>query len=362
MVVVAVVAVQAASAAAPEEEEEVVAEEAAVAPVVWAAAAGLVAVAAAAQPASDRVEPTMIRCSAHKPRWLGAGLRPLRSDDRWYRNADMLRAWAIDDIIERFVQPCSCNEISIVFDRAAACDPAFDTAHRAEMIRFFNAGLDYQRLAGERRSPGDADHTGLIDLSFTIESGGFRWLTGASGAGKTTLLKLMYLALPPTSGRIELLDSDPARLDRAGRALLRRRIGVVYQDFRLLNHLSAFDNVALPLRLARRKETQIHADVTELLRWVGLADRLAHRPEELSGGEQQRVAICRAVVGRPSLLLADEPTGNLDDEQAVRLLHLFMSLNQLGTTVIIASHNLSLIERYRAPVLELQHGRLVYHG
>ncbi|GAA5266049.1 cell division transport system ATP-binding protein [Acidiphilium sp. MT5] len=373
VVVAAEAVVQAASAAAPEEvavaaeegEAVVVAPEegeaVVAAPAVWAAGAGP-GVAAAAQAAPDLVEPTMIRCSAHRPRWLGAGLRPLRSDDRWYRNADMLRACAIDDIIERFVQPCSCNEISIAFDRAVACDPCIGTAHRVEMIRFFNAGLDYQRLAGERRSPGDADHTGLIDLSFTIESGGFRWLTGASGAGKTTLLKLMYLALPPTSGRIELLDSDPARLDRAGRALLRRRIGVVYQDFRLLNHLSAFDNVALPLRLARRKETQIHADVTELLRWVGLADRLAHRPEELSGGEQQRVAICRAVVGRPSLLLADEPTGNLDDEQAVRLLHLFMSLNQLGTTVIIASHNLSLIERYRAPVLELQHGRLVYHG
>ena len=229
------------------------------------------------------------------------------------------------------------------------------------MIRFSHAGLDYHSTASGPRARGQAEHAGLFDVSFTVEPGGFRWLTGASGAGKTSLLKLMYLALVPTSGRIELLDADPARLDRGGRALLRRRIGVVYQDFRLLEHLSAFDNVALPLRLARRKESQVIADVTELLRWVGLADRLHHRPAQLSGGEQQRVAICRAVVGRPSLLLADEPTGNLDDDQAVRLLHLFMALNQLGTTIIIASHNISLIERYRAPVLELHQGRLVRH-
>src|SRR6185437_9005215 len=139
---------------------------------------------------------------------------------------------------------------------------------------------------------------------------------------------------------------------------LRRRIGVVYQDFRLLPHLSAFDNVALPLRLAGRPEGQVRADVTEMLRWVGLARKLAVRPAELSGGEQQRVAIARAVIGRPSLLLADEPTGNLDDIQAELLMLLFKELNRLGTTVVVASHNDSLVARHPAPSLRLEHGRL----
>jgi len=230
------------------------------------------------------------------------------------------------------------------------------------MIRFLDVGLNYRQMASPLRALHPTDATALAGLNFEIEAGGFRWLTGASGAGKTSLLKLMYLALPPTAGQVELLGEDPARLDRSDKALLRRRIGVVYQDFRLLRHLSAYDNVALPLRLARRSERQLHADVTELLRWVGLAGRLDHRPEELSGGEQQRVAIARAVVARPSILLADEPTGNLDDEQADRLLHLITALNRLGTTIVIATHNHGLIARYSAPVMELRAGRLVHHG
>lgn len=226
------------------------------------------------------------------------------------------------------------------------------------MIRFSHVGLSYHR--GTAAGAGDA--VALDDIDFEIPIGGFRWLTGPSGAGKTSLLKLMYLAIAPTSGRIALLDTDTAGLDRRGAALLRRRIGVVYQDFRLLRHLSAYDNVALPLRLARRREVQVRADVTELLRWVGLAGRLDHRPEELSGGEQQRVAIARAVIARPALLLADEPTGNLDDDQAERLMHLIRSLNRLGTTVIVATHNHGLVARHPAPMLALADGRLVDHG
>ncbi|HQT61112.1 MAG TPA: cell division ATP-binding protein FtsE [Acidiphilium sp.] len=223
------------------------------------------------------------------------------------------------------------------------------------MIRFTHVGLRYGK------SPA-TDSVALDDIDFEIPEGGFRWLTGPSGAGKTSLLKLMYLALHPSEGRIDLFGTPTSRLDRRGTALLRRRIGVVYQDFRLLQHLTAFDNVALPLRLARRKEAQVRADVTELLRWVGLSGRLDHRPDEMSGGEQQRVAIARAVIAKPSLLVADEPTGNLDDDQAERLMHLIRSLNRLGTTVIVATHNLGLVARHPAPMIELQDGRMTWHG
>ncbi|MGC9269024.1 cell division ATP-binding protein FtsE [Acidiphilium sp.] len=225
------------------------------------------------------------------------------------------------------------------------------------MIRFSHVSLNYHRATA-----GGSDAVALDGIDFDIPDGGFRWLTGPSGAGKTSLLRLMYLATKPTTGRIELLDTDTATLDRRATALLRRRIGVVYQDFRLLRHLTAYDNVALPLRLARRKEVQVRADVTELLRWVGLAGRLDHRPDELSGGEQQRVAIARAVITRPALLLADEPTGNLDDDQAERLMHLIRSLNRMGTTIIVATHNTGLVARHPAPSLELLDGRLVRHG
>ena len=199
----------------------------------------------------------------------------------------------------------------------------------------------------------------LRDLTFSVPAGGFRWLLGASGAGKTSLLRLLHLAVRPTSGDLTLLGDliGPAR--RARLPLLRRRIGMVFQDFRLLPHLSAFDNVALPLRLEGRPEGQIRVDVTELLGWVGLARKLASRPAELSGGEQQRVAIARAVVGRPALLLADEPTGNLDDVQAQRLMQLFHEMNRLGATVIVATHNDALVARHPGRTLRLAEGQLV---
>jgi len=226
------------------------------------------------------------------------------------------------------------------------------------MIRFENVWLKYRH--GGKSSAAAADV--VSNMSFEIPDGGFRWLTGASGAGKTSVLKLMYLAEHPYRGRIDILDVHAARLGRRDAAMLRRRIGVIYQDFRLLSHLSVYDNVALPMRLARRPEKQIRSDVTELLHWVGLSAKLDNRPYELSGGEQQRVAIARAVIGRPKLLLADEPTGNLDDEQAHRLMLLITALNRMGTTVVVATHNLALVKEYPAPLLEIAHGRLVLDG
>jgi cell division transport system ATP-binding protein len=224
------------------------------------------------------------------------------------------------------------------------------------MVRFDHVWLKYRRTS---LTTANASADVLRDLSFEVPDGGFRWLTGPSGAGKTSVLKLMYMAEHPSAGRIELLGTNPAKIIRRDAALLRRRIGVVYQDFRLLGHLSVYDNVALPMRLARRNEIQIRADATELLRWVGLSGKLDCRPDELSGGEQQRVAIARAVVGRPKLLLADEPTGNLDDNQAERLMLLITALNRLGTTVVVATHNLGLVSRYPAPRLQIEAGQLV---
>jgi cell division transport system ATP-binding protein len=225
------------------------------------------------------------------------------------------------------------------------------------MVRFDDVWLTYPAAGGGARAP-DV----LREVSFEIPAGGFRWVTGPSGAGKTSLLKLIYLALRPSRGRIDMLGEIPAGLARRELALLRRRIGVVYQDFRLLRHLSVFDNVALPMRLARRNEAQVAADVGEILRWVGLGEKTKSRPDELAGGEQQRVAIARAVVSRPKLLVADEPTGNLDEEQAARLMMLITALNRLGTTVLVATHNLALVARHPAPRLELAGGRLVGHG
>jgi cell division transport system ATP-binding protein len=199
----------------------------------------------------------------------------------------------------------------------------------------------------------------LRSLSFDLPKGTFCWLLGPSGAGKTSLLRLMYLASQPTSGRLVVLGTDVGAADRQQRVMLRRRIGVVFQDFRLLATLSAFDNVALPLRIAGRAESQIQSDVTEILRWVGLGHKSDKPPPQLSGGEQQRVAIARAVVAGPALLLADEPTGNLDDVQAERLMILLKQMNRYGTTVVIATHNEALASRYKGRTIRLNGGMLV---
>jgi cell division transport system ATP-binding protein len=223
------------------------------------------------------------------------------------------------------------------------------------MIRLDNVGLHY----GRARQPGNE---ALRDVSFSVEEGGFRWLLGPSGAGKTSVLRLLYLAARPTRGRLLVFGTDVAAAPRRELPELRRRIGMVFQDFRLLPYLSVFDNVALPLRIAGRTETRVRSEVTEMLRWVGLGRQMEARPAELSGGEQQRVAIARAVVGRPSLLLADEPTGNLDETQARRLMVLLREMNRHGATVIVASHNASLVARYPGQQLRLDNGRLVEHG
>src|SRR4051794_18374042 len=200
----------------------------------------------------------------------------------------------------------------------------------------------------------------LRDLDFRLGSGGFYFLTGPSGAGKTSLLKLLYLAQRPTRGRIRLFGEEMTDASRDELPQFRRRIGVVFQDFRLIRHSSAFDNVALPLRIAGATEAEVDGPVREMLAWVGLADRASARPATLSGGEQQRVAIARAVINRPELLVADEPTGNVDAEMAKRLMHLFSALNRLGTTVVVATHDVGLISATPgAQLIRLENGALV---
>jgi len=196
----------------------------------------------------------------------------------------------------------------------------------------------------------------LRGATFTLAPGSFHFLVGASGAGKSSLLRLMYMALRPSSGRVNLFGRDLDGLRRREIPLLRRRIGVVFQDFRLLGNLSALDNVALPLRIAGVRESQVRQHVTELLHWVGLADHVGAYPATLSGGQQQRVAIARAVIARPSLLLADEPTGNVDDSIGVRLMYLFEELNKMGTTVVIATHNERLVSKFQHRQLRVETG------
>ncbi len=198
----------------------------------------------------------------------------------------------------------------------------------------------------------------LSDISFSLAPGSFHFLSGASGAGKTSLLTLMFLGRKPTRGLVSMFGQDIGQADRAQLAALRQRIGVVFQDFRLLGHLSAFDNVALPLRIMGKAEKEIRNNVGELLNWVGLGDHHKALPDTLSGGQKQRVAIARAVITRPRLLLADEPTGNLDDEIGLRLMNLFDQLNRMGTTVVIATHNQQMMEQFGHPRLILDKGHL----
>ena len=197
------------------------------------------------------------------------------------------------------------------------------------------------------------------DINFSIEPQTFQFLTGPSGAGKTTLLRLILLSLKPTRGLIQLFGHDAATLDKATITTLRRRIGVVFQDFRLLDHLTTYENVSLPLRVLGREEATYRAEVVELLRWVGLGERMHVLPPVLSGGEKQRAAIARALIVRPELLLADEPTGNVDPSLARRLLRLFTELHKSGTSVVIATHDLALMDQFdSARRLVLGDGRL----
>jgi cell division transport system ATP-binding protein len=215
------------------------------------------------------------------------------------------------------------------------------------LVRLDSVGLRY----------GDGPEI-LKDVSFHLRPGSFCFLTGPSGAGKTSLLRLLFLALQPTRGLINIFERDVTQVSRRELPLLRRRIGVVFQEFRLLDHLTTFDNVALPLRVSGQREDFYRADVMDLLSWVGLADQAHAYPPVLSGGEKQRAAIARAVISKPELLLADEPTGNVDPVLGKRLLHLFMELNRLGTTVFLATHDLKLVSQTKSTVFHLEKGML----
>ncbi|MCE2493571.1 MAG: cell division ATP-binding protein FtsE [Alphaproteobacteria bacterium] len=215
------------------------------------------------------------------------------------------------------------------------------------LVRFENVGMRY----------GDEPEV-LRDITFHLGPGSYHFLTGPSGAGKTSLLRLMYLAHQPSRGSVSIFNHDVASTPRDELPDLRRRIGVVFQNFRLLDHLSALDNVALPLRIAGARRDTIQEHVAELLTWVGLGEYLDAQPRTLSDGEKQRVAIARAVISRPRLLLADEPTGSVDGEQGSRILHLFEELNKIGTTVVLATHDRTIIERYKHPVLHIEQGTL----
>ncbi|WDI33059.1 cell division ATP-binding protein FtsE [Hyphococcus flavus] len=216
-----------------------------------------------------------------------------------------------------------------------------------EIVCFENAGLAYE----------DAPET-LSDVSMRLEEGEFRFLTGPSGAGKTTLLKMIYLAHRPTRGAFRLFGEDAMEAPREALPALRRRIGVVFQEFRLLDHLTAFENVALPMKVAGVNQNQYREDVSELLNWVGLGHRMGAKPATLSGGEKQRVALARALVSKPDLILADEPTGNVDPAMGERIMKLFVELNKLGAAVIVATHDLHLVQSIGKPVLRIADGKV----
>lgn len=215
------------------------------------------------------------------------------------------------------------------------------------MIKFENVGLRYG-LGPEV----------LSDLTFQIKPKSMQFLTGPSGAGKTSLLRLMLMSLRPTRGLVKIFGKDATSITPAQLPDIRRRIGVVFQDFRLLDHLTTYENVALPLRVRGNSESAYQTDVTDLLKWVGLGDRMHVLPPVLSGGEKQRVAIARALIDQPDILLADEPTGNVDPPLARRLMRLFLELHRSGTAVILATHDLGLMDQFDARRLVLNQGRL----
>lgn len=220
-----------------------------------------------------------------------------------------------------------------------------------QVIEFSNVGLRY----------GHGPEI-LRDLTFRIAPGSFHFLTGPSGSGKTSLLRLLLLSLKPTRGKVTLFGKDVSAMDQDSLLQMRRHIGIVFQDFRLLDHMTTFENVALPLRVLGQPESAYRGNVTELLEWVGLGERMNALPALLSGGEKQRAAIARAVIGRPDILLADEPTGNVDPDLSLRLVRLFAELNKMGTTIILATHELPLLENFPFPRLLLQDGQVVLRG
>lgn len=222
------------------------------------------------------------------------------------------------------------------------------------MIELDNVGYNY----------GDGEL--LSDVSVQLSPGSFHFLTGPSGAGKTTLLKLCYGALTPTSGRVRAFNMDVNGLDRDQMALLRRRVGVVHQDCRFLDHLSLAENIGLPLTVSGKEINHEAANLRELMSWVGLVDRMDALPPELSGGERQRAALARSVILSPDVIIADEPTGNVDWEMSQRLLRLLVELNHMGKTILVATHDLSLIRaaknQVQARVLRIAKRRLTLAG
>ena len=219
------------------------------------------------------------------------------------------------------------------------------------MIEFSDVGLRY----------GNGPEI-LRDLTFAIEPGTFHFLTGPSGSGKTSLLRLLLLSLKPTRGKVTMFGEDVSNLSQDALLQMRRHIGIVFQEFRLLDHLTTYENVALPLRVLGKAESEYRSNVTELLEWVGLGERMDALPSLLSGGEKQRAAIARAVIGRPDILLADEPTGNVDPELSVRLVSLFAELNRMGTTIILATHELPLLDNFKFPRMLLKDGEVTMHA
>lgn len=220
------------------------------------------------------------------------------------------------------------------------------------MIEFKAAGFSYGANAV------------LSDVTLTLGDGSMHFLTGRSGAGKTTVLRLVYLALRPDAGEVRLFGRDTAAIPRREEPAIRRRMGVVLQDCDLIDHMTVLENITLPLRLAGR-EIRPARELRELGAWVGLGRRLGARPAELSSGERQRAAIARAVVASPDLIVADEPTGNVDADTAERIMSLFIELNRMGKTVVIATHDLNLMRAAQgasAHVLKVENGRVFRSG
>lgn len=199
----------------------------------------------------------------------------------------------------------------------------------------------------------------LEDVSFSIDQGEFVSVVGKSGAGKTTLLKLLLAEEKPSSGRVLVDGGNIAEIPRSHLPDFRRKIGMVFQDYRLLPHKTAYENIAYVMEVMGAEEEEIARDVTEVLRIVGLSDRSDHFPDQLSGGEKQRVAIARALIHRPGVIVADEPTGNLDPYHTRDIIHLLLKINELGTTIILATHNKEVINRLGKRVLTLDQGRLI---
>jgi cell division transport system ATP-binding protein len=210
------------------------------------------------------------------------------------------------------------------------------------------------------------DRPVLDGASLALEAGSLHFLTGRSGAGKTTLLNLIFMGLAPQAGTVRLFGRDAAGLSRRERAALRRRLGLVMQDCDLIGHMSVLENIALPLRIAGEDPAARAGDIRALAEWVGVEGRLDARPEELSSGERRRAAVARAVVASPEIVIADEPTGDVDPEAAERIFGLFLELHRAGSTVLIATHDLGLIRkaqgRSRARTVRLESGRVIRAG